>query len=714
MTVRFPILIALLALAIAQSAWAGGQEKKRVLVLHSYHKGLAWTDSTDEGISSVLRGVPNLEVFTEYMDTKRVHEPQADERFAAHLKDRYARFSFDAVLASDDDAFQFLLARRKSLFPDTPVVFCGVNFFDESMLARDRDHFTGVVEGYDVRGTLRAALSLHPGAYRVVVINDRSSTGLANRKILSEVMPELEKKVGVTYLEDLTMEELLAKVRTLSQGDIILLMTFNRDRAGKTFDYDESIALISSQSKVPIYGVWDFYLGKGIVGGLLVSGFDQGRVAAEMVLRVLGGEKAGDIPVVKESPNRYMFDHQQLKRFGVWPGGLPEGTIFINRPASFYEEHQGKVLAVGGAFLVLLGMVVALWVNIQGRKKTEVSLRESEEKFERIFRHSPDWIAILRLKDGVYVDVNDAFEKITGFTRAEVIGRTSMDIGIYANPRERYELDEEFLRQGKMLNQELQYRMKSGDVITVERSGELVEIGGEKCIVSIVRDITGKKQAEMALLESERQKKLRTEAEIKMLQAQINPHFLFNAITSIMHYIRTDPDTASELLVKLGDFFRKNIKPGGASVPLSKELEHCEDYLSIERARFEERLKVTYDISPEALDCLVPPLILQPLVENALRHGIMPKEEGGEIVIGAYPEDGVVRISVRDDGVGMDKAHAASLLSETPGAVPPQGEGLALRNVNARLVAIHGAQHGLRIESAPGGGATVSFTIPRP
>jgi len=717
MTLRHSPLLSLLVAVLACLLWvqaASAQDKKRVLVLHSYHKGLAWTDEEDAGVASVLRDLPQVEVFTEYMDTKRVPSADDEPRLVEFLARKYSRIPIDVVIASDDDAFQFMLSRRERLFPSAPVVFCGVNFFDDSMLAGKRGFFTGVVEAYDVRNTLRTALTLHPGAYRIVVINDRSSTGLANRKILAEVLPEFEKRVSVVSLDDLDMDELLARVRSLAPGDVVLLMTFNRDKSGRTFDYNESLALIAAQSKAPIYGVWDFYLGKGIVGGLLVSGFDQGRVAAEMALRILSGEKAGDIPVVKESPNRYMFDHTQLRRFGVAASLLPEGSRVVNRPASFYEEHQGKVLAVVVTFMVLLGMVAALWVNIQGRKKTEAFLRESEEKFERIFRHSPDWIAILRLSDGAYMDVNDAFVEITGFTRKDVLGKTSLDIGIYANPGERYELDEKFLRHGRTQNQELQYRLKSGEVITVERSGEMVEIGGEKCIISIVRDVTSKKQAEQALLESERQKKLRTEAEIKMLQAQINPHFLFNAITSIMHYIRTDPETASDLLVKLGDFFRKNIKPGGSSVSLSKELEHCEDYLSIERARFEERLRVTYDIDPAALECPVPPLILQPLVENALRHGIMPKEEGGEIVIGAYAEKGAVRIMVKDDGVGMEQAEAAALLADSQGAPVPLGTGLALRNVNARLVAIHGVQHGLRIQSAPGQGVTISFTIPKP
>jgi len=690
------------------------QPRRQVLVLHSYHKGLAWTDSEDAGIASVLDDKPGLELFTEYMDAKRFAQPGDEDRLAAYFARKYANSRFEVVIATDDDAFQFLLGRRDKLFPGAQVVFCGVNYFDEAMIAHSAGTYTGVVEAYDVRGTLRAALALHPGTYRLVVVNDRTPTGQANRKILAEVLPEFEKKVSVVYLDDLSTDELLAKVRSLAQGDIVLLMTFNRDKAGRVLDYNESISLVAGQSKVPIYGVWDFYLGRGLTGGMITNGFDQGRLAGRMALRILAGERAGSIPVAKESTNRYMFDYAQLQRFGISPDSLPEGSTVINRPSSFYEEHHGKVLAVAVAFLLMSAMLVALWVNIQRRKRTETSLRESEEKFEKIFRHSPDWIAIMRLSDGTYLDVNDAFEEITGFTRTEVLGKTALDIGIYSNPKERYELDEAFLRQGRTQIQELQYRLKSGVVITVERAGELADIGGEKCIISIVRDITSKKEAEQALVETEKQKKLRADAEIKMLQAQINPHFLFNAITSIMYYIRTDPEMASSLLVKLGDFFRKNIKPGGASVPLSKEIGHCEDYLSIERARFEDRLRVSYDIHPAALECPVPPLILQPLVENALRHGIMPKEQGGEIVIGAHPEDGAVRIFVRDDGVGMDAATCASLLDESEGALPRKGTGLALRNVNARLVAIHGAQHGLKIESAPDEGTTISFTIPAP
>jgi two-component system, LytTR family, sensor histidine kinase LytS len=209
-------------------------------------------------------------------------------------------------------------------------------------------------------------------------------------------------------------------------------------------------------------------------------------------------------------------------------------------------------------------------------------------------------------------------------------------------------------------------------------------------------------------------KKLVKDAEIKALQAQINPHFLFNAINTIISYTRTSPETASVLLVKLADFFRTNINPGAENVSLATELEHCRAYIAIESARFEERIRMCYDLDETALGCLLPPLILQPLVENALRHGILPREEGGEVTIAAHQQDTVVRIEVRDDGVGMSAPRLAGLFADTDRPAPQVGAGIALKNVNARLIALYGAEHALRIESEPGAGTTVSFTVPHP
>lgn len=217
-------------------------------------------------------------------------------------------------------------------------------------------------------------------------------------------------------------------------------------------------------------------------------------------------------------------------------------------------------------------------------------------------------------------------------------------------------------------------------------------------------------QLEISALDE--QKKLVKDAEIRALQAQINPHFLFNAINTIISYTRTSPETASDLLVKLADFFRTNINPGAGNVSLATELEHCRAYITIESARFEERIRVSYDLDETALGCMLPPLILQPLVENALKHGILPREEGGEVHIAAHEKNGLVRIEVRDNGVGIPAAQLTVLFAATDLPLPHEGAGIALKNVNARLTAVFGAEHALQIDSEPGQGTTVSFTVP--
>jgi len=217
-------------------------------------------------------------------------------------------------------------------------------------------------------------------------------------------------------------------------------------------------------------------------------------------------------------------------------------------------------------------------------------------------------------------------------------------------------------------------------------------------------------QLEISALDE--QKKLVREAEIKALQAQINPHFLFNAINTIISYTRTSPETAAGLLVKLADFFRTNVNPGVKSVPLATELEHCRAYIAIESARFEERFRVAYNIEEPALACMLPPLILQPLVENALKHGILPREEGGDVTISALQEGAMVRIVVRDNGVGMPAERLATLFGDAVPLMQGDGAGIALKNVNARLIACFGSEHALQIVSSPGQGTTVSFTVP--
>lgn len=213
-------------------------------------------------------------------------------------------------------------------------------------------------------------------------------------------------------------------------------------------------------------------------------------------------------------------------------------------------------------------------------------------------------------------------------------------------------------------------------------------------------------QMELAALE--RQSQLVTRAELDALRAQINPHFLFNTINTITMFIRTDPETARRLLIRLAAFFRHAFKRTGHFSTLEEELECVEAYLILEKARFREKLQIKHDVDESLLDYQVPVLTLQPLVENAVKHGIMPKMGNGTVSIKVSREDDRMAVVIADDGVGIDKETLPKIFSPGFGS----GSGVGLSNVHERLKNLFGAEHGLHLESKEGEGTRVTFFLP--
>ncbi len=212
-------------------------------------------------------------------------------------------------------------------------------------------------------------------------------------------------------------------------------------------------------------------------------------------------------------------------------------------------------------------------------------------------------------------------------------------------------------------------------------------------------------QIELSKLEYHQ--KLLANAELKALQAQINPHFLFNALNTIVSFIRTKPENARELIIHLSDYFRQNLQFNSEDVDLKEEIKNVESYLAIELARFGDKLQIQYDIPPN-INCVIPSLILQPIVENAVKHGIFNKEEGGTVKISAKEMDNWIELSVEDDGVGIDLIKLNNLLDEKD-----QQDHIGLMNVDRRLKVKYGSDYGLDIVSKPGQGTIVRAKVPK-
>ncbi|MFZ3171181.1 MAG: histidine kinase [Carboxydocellales bacterium] len=213
---------------------------------------------------------------------------------------------------------------------------------------------------------------------------------------------------------------------------------------------------------------------------------------------------------------------------------------------------------------------------------------------------------------------------------------------------------------------------------------------------------------QMELAELDRQTQLITRAELQALHAQINPHFLFNTLNTIIMFSRTNPETARRLLIRLAAFFRHSLKKHGMFNTLEEELEYVNTYLVLEKARFREKLVILRDIDPELMKYKVPVLCIQPLVENAVKHGITPKMGQGAVQIIAKQVDGEILVIIKDDGVGISKNKFPKVLLPGFGS----GNGVGLSNVHERLKSMFGVDYGLKIVSEEDKGTSMYMRIP--
>jgi two-component system LytT family sensor kinase len=226
-------------------------------------------------------------------------------------------------------------------------------------------------------------------------------------------------------------------------------------------------------------------------------------------------------------------------------------------------------------------------------------------------------------------------------------------------------------------------------------------------LMRAVEEVAAFTSGQLDLAELDRTRARSAEAEVRVLRAQISPHFLFNSLTAIASFVRTDPDRARDLLLDFAEFTRYSFRSHGRYTTLAEELRSVEQYLLLEQARFGDRLQVKLRVDPEVLSVRIPFLCIQPLVENAVRHGLEDRDTPGTVSITAVERGPDCWISVEDDGVGNDPAVIRRSLSGEP------GDHVGLANVDEQLRQAFGDDHGLVVETAPQAGTKVTMRIPK-
>jgi two-component system LytT family sensor kinase len=239
---------------------------------------------------------------------------------------------------------------------------------------------------------------------------------------------------------------------------------------------------------------------------------------------------------------------------------------------------------------------------------------------------------------------------------------------------------------------------------TLQVYSDLASAGLVRATDEVARWVAG--QLELAELDVSRTRLM--EAEVRALRAQISPHFIYNSLGAIASFVRTDPDRARDLLLEFADFTRYSFRQHGEFTTLAEELRSIERYLLLEQARFGDRLRVTLQVAPEVLGVSVPFLCLQPLVENAVQHGLEANPDGGLISIEARDIDRECMIAIEDNGAGQDPERIRQVLAGKAG-----DDSVGLANVDERLRAAFGDEYGLVVETAPGAGTRVVVRVPQ-
>jgi PAS domain S-box-containing protein len=408
------VVLAALAFAALPSRLLASEYSERVLILHSYHAGFPWTDEIQGGIlSEFRRQSPHFEPFVEYLDWKRFPTMGNLDGSAQALGRKYQDRRFDVVIVSDNAALDFALRYRHAIFKDVPIVFCGVNGYSDALIA-GHDRIAGVTEDVDAAGTLEAVLAVLPDTKRVIAVTENTETGRAQRTEVVKAARKFQGKLDFSYPENPALEEVFELCKAAQPGTVLLLGSYGRDRTGRIFP-DFGIDLLSAGCAIPIFGMWDFLIGKGALGGSVLSGRAQGREAARLAMRLLDGEAS--IPVAKTPPTQVMFDYEQLKRFSINANLLPRDALIVHEPVTFFQRHRELIPAMLATMTLMAGAIAVMAVNILARRRVERELDKTKALLAAAIEQSPAGIMIAEAPDVVLTLANPAAERILGVPR---------------------------------------------------------------------------------------------------------------------------------------------------------------------------------------------------------------------------------------------------------------------------------------------------------
>lgn len=440
----------------------------------------------------------------EWLDARRKEGVGSVAAFERFLLEKYGRSHLDMLVAADNAAFDSLRRFRAALDPALPLVFCGVNNATPAMLAGESD-LVGVSETVDITATVNLGLGLFPKTSHLAVIADSTRGGLANLDVLRQVTPGFPRSLAVPEFVDVKYGDLAGILGGLPRDTLLLVLGVVQGPDGVPLPVADSMAALSAASPFPVLTCWDFEVGAGALGGVVVSGLEQGRAAGGLVRRILAGEAVESLPRILKSPDVPMIDAVQLRRFGRSLSDLPPGVVVVNRQETLYTRYRGLVWTALAVFAVMAGCILALALALAARKRAVTALVASEARYRTSVDSAPTAIFIADTA-GWLRDVNPAACHMTGWSREELLAKNIADV-----------LDPASREEGMRGFAAIDAQARTAEVLGRTKDGTprwwsiaAVQLAPDR-VLGFVADVTERKAAEARLRDSETRYKLLAE-----------------------------------------------------------------------------------------------------------------------------------------------------------------------------------------------------------
>lgn len=342
----------------------------RVLFISSYSYAWETIPQQIEGIKKSLGD--DVTIDYKFMDTKNVDTAENVHLFYKSLSYYLSQVpAYDVIIVGDDAAYNFVLVYRK-IFGNTPIVFEGVNNVSKALAMDYNPNVTGIIENQTYGNTIALAKKIYPEAAHIVAIVDNTVTGLSARKEFysyKDEFPNLE--FSDINASEFSQKDLIKSVESFDESTILLYILCSNDKDGNVYASAESVQMLSSRAHIPMFSGISIGMGKGLLGGEIVSHEEMGEIAGEMALKILNGEPCENMDVITDSPMTYCFDETVMKRFGISRSMLPDDAKIINHEETFMEQY-GKVIritsVIGGIMVLFI-----IWLVRDNMHKRKVN-----------------------------------------------------------------------------------------------------------------------------------------------------------------------------------------------------------------------------------------------------------------------------------------------------------------------------------------------------